>query len=165
MLELAKGMKHYPDLHGKEKRQVLATMLSHRLGELTHRFYGTHRNAARLSVSIEMDESAENIVDTNQSSPEEVVCGNEESKKRVRKTRSKLSPVAKQVFDACVYDNPKLTAIMQLSSMRSNAVFQQPTMTTRCWHVAEATMLPLEVVKEAFAEIATAYDEVCNGNH
>jgi hypothetical protein len=160
-----KGLQHYKELHGAEKIRVLKTMLSHRMGELNHRFYGTHRKAAKLTVSLEMDESAENTPDQDTLTPEDQVIATTESRIRVQATRQLLSPTAKKVFDVVIYGNPKLEAIMKLSAMRSNAVFQYPTMNLKCWMVAQTLLIPVPEVEAAFDEIKAAYAEVCDGNN
>jgi hypothetical protein len=140
-------------------------MICHRLGELKHRFYGTHRKAAKLSISIEMDESAENMVDPAAVTPEVYLINTADSDARVTATRSKLSSTAQKVFDAVIYGNEKLETVMRLSAVRANATFKYPTMNLKSWQVAEALLMPVPAVQQAFNDIKVAYAEVCNGNH
>jgi hypothetical protein len=162
--ELVKGMKHYPNLPHLEKVKVLKTMLDHRMGELKYRFYGTHRKAAILNVSLEQDltsdndETGDDIVANDELGVEEAHA----SKERVALTRALLSSNSKRVFDAVVFGNKRLEDIMRLSAIRSTTVYANPIMSLKCWQVAEALVLTNAQVEQAFTEIREAYTEVCN---
>ena len=179
--ELVKGMNYYAKLHGMPKKIVLKRMLDFRVAELNHRFYGTHRKAAKSDISLndksEMSEHVrsmgsggskagydgntpeEFIEDKNTPGPEEILA----SMERVQMTRDRLSINGKRVFDAVILGNPKLEEIMRISAMRANHVFVNPKPTMKCWQVAEGLNLPVKVVEQAFEEIKVAYKEVCSG--
>ena len=157
--ELVKGMKYYAKLHGMPKKIVLKRMLDFRVAELNHRFYGTHRKAAKRDINLDARESQETVgVESN---PEEILA----SMERVQMTHDRLSATAKRVFDAVILGNPKLEEIMRISAMRANHVFVNPKPTMKCWQVAEGLSLPVKVVEQAFEEIKVAYKEVCNDSH
>ena len=179
--ELVKGMNYYAKLHGMPKKIVLKRMLDFRVAELNHRFYGTHRKAAKSDISLDSASEmvvahhptqtasgssmysgaspVESIEDKSTPSPEDILA----SLERVQMTHDRLSINGKRVFDAVIHGNPKLEEIMRISAMRANHVFVNPKPTMKCWQVAEGLNLPVKVVEQAFEEIKVAYKEVCNG--
>lgn len=158
LAELAKGMKAYNGLPLEERKAVIRRMLDNRMGELKYRFYGTHRKAAKLTVSLEADEAVESLA-SDAPNPEQVLS----SKERVEMTRSKLSKPAQAVFDAVVFGDTRLTNVMLASLTRAFATYQNPTIKLRPWQVADALLMEEKVVVKAFAEIKRAYGEVCHG--
>lgn len=161
LLELVKGVKNpvYRLFPKEERKAVIRRMLDNRLGELKYRFFGTHRKAAKLSISLEAEEIAENVASSTPN-PEQVML----SLERVGRTREKLSPVARQVFDTVVLgQNERLTQQLVMAVERAFNQFKNPTVRVKPWHVAEALMMDEATVVKAFTEIKKAYAEVCRG--
>jgi len=164
LLELVKGMKAYPQLQGAQKQAVLRRMLDNRLGELNHRFYGTHRVEARFSISIESDiMGTAELVPCTDMTPEDIQA----SKERVEATRSRLLEIDQKVFDAVIFGDKRLDEVLRLNTIRTNHVkknphFNNPVTALRISQVAKALLLSENQIRESFSHIRLAYAEVCN---
>lgn len=179
MLEMVKGMRAYPHLEKDNLKAVIRRMMDNRVSELRYRFYATHRAAENKMISIDVEVNVSDaaqldvlhpLVDYGETPVEELIedIGSNpadiyESADRVRITRTLLSPVARQVFDAVVYGNNMLATLVWLSTQRASCVFKSSEVNVKPWHIADALRLDERVVKEAFKEIKTTYMEVCNG--
>lgn len=179
MLELAKGLKAYPDLPVEQLMAVLRKMMDNRISELKYKFYLTSRKDALYTISLSIEVGATDIKDVRPYS-KEVAEGHPveeliqeqgsdpadiyESKERVMAVRSQLSPSAKRVFDAIVKGNQQLAKLVWLSAIRSGYIFKSRAAKMRSWHVADALQMDEREVKRALKEIKTVYREVANGS-
>lgn len=169
--ELVKGIRYYEkkglafDSDGTEQlKALLRRMMDNRIAELRHKYYGTHRVHAKFNISIEMEldiyedgSLEETIPDESSPSPEDILL----SLDRVNRTRAKLSPMAKTVFDACLKGNVRLDQLMLLSAIRAKTVGSKPKV-ARPAIVADALMEDERLVRRMFKEISNAYQEVCS---
>lgn len=161
LLELVKGIKYYqgkidnPD----QLKAALRRILDNRISELRYKVYRTHRSVARFNISIEVefDENAEEMVADKGPSPEDVY----DSLNRVNTTRSRLSPTAQNVFDACIYGDQRLELLSWLCDIRSSCSGRKVTTQVKPWLLAEALALPIRTIEKAFKEIRDTYKEVC----
>ena len=162
-LELAKGLKYYKGYPQGRKLAAIRRMLDNRVSELKYRYFGTHRKAAKLSISIETDESCEMYGDS-ELDPERKAIAND----RVLEVRSKLvTEAAKKIFDTIILgtdaSTPRFEDVMLLNSQRATMAFKNPTLTIKTSHIADALFMTTCQVRTAMDEIKKAYDEVYNG--
>jgi hypothetical protein len=169
--ELVKGIKAYGDRPANELLAILKRMLDNRIAELTHRFYGTYRKEdkrlLRLDAAVSPNDEGYDrdlaegvmVLRDNCDDPQDI-C---ESRERVQRTFDGLSPIAKQVLSAVLYENDDLDTTMKLAMLRAESRFSSPHIDIKPRHVASALGLPEKVVKNAFEEISKAYMEVING--
>jgi len=169
--EIAKGLKRYSDKPMEELLAILRKMCDNRIAELKYKYCVTHRKEAIVAFPI-------TVIDLG-SSEEEKYGGKEspgyswvmrnatsvadeyDSMVRVTETRWRLSPAARDVFDAVVYGDQNLGVQIELSGMRATNVYKSGgTINIKPWHIANALCMPIGDVKEAYAEIRKAYKEV-----
>jgi hypothetical protein len=177
-LEFVKGIQAYGNRPMGELKAILRRMMDNRIAELRYRYYRTHRRAEVEIISLEMEVGGGDVshisqlvqTNTDEGTPvEELIEGNPDSsylydsKERVAATRALLSPNTVKVFDAIVYGNKQLAAVMHLSCQRSAVIFKSANVKLKPWHVADALCMEEREVKAAFREIKQAYAEVLNG--
>ena len=168
--ELVKGIKAYGDRPANELLAILRRMLDNRIAELTHRFYGTYRKEdkrlLRLDATVNPNDEGYDrdlaegvqVLHDDCDDPQDI-C---ESRDRVQRTFAKLSPIAKQVLNAILFDTDALDMTMKLAMLRAESRFSSPHLDVKPRHVAQALQLPEKTVKMAFVEISDMYKEVIN---
>lgn len=159
LLEIVKGVKHYEDLPDNELDAVIRKMMDNRISELKYRYYKTHRKD-ELSLTVSLSDGDEWL---NEIEGDESVDDIISSKHRVQETRTKLSDIAKEVFDALIFGNKRLSDMLKLSNMRGKAVYKNHKMRIKPYHVADALMISEAQVVKSYKEIRDAYQEVCRG--
>jgi len=147
-------------------------MCDNRVAELKYRYCVTHRRNAIAAFPItvvEIDSSEDEQHGGGEGSPgyswvmrnATSVADEYDSMVRVTETRKRLSPVAKDVFDAVVYGDQNLGVQIELSGIRATNVYKSGgTINIKPWHIANALCMPLKEVKEAYIEIRQAYRRV-----
>lgn len=168
MLEIVKGTQHYADLPLERQTAIVKQMLRNRISELVHRYYGTHRKAIKITMSLTVETSGtvgEEELDVAERIPSEEDTPEElyESNERVLHTRQRLSLQARKVFDALIYGNDQLALLVWLSGVRAQHVFKNGRAVMRNSHIADALLMSDAEVDGAMREIRKAYQEVCNG--
>jgi len=156
--EMVKGFNQYGHLPFSQLSKIIKTMILNRIGELRHRYYGTHRKAAVgiLSTDSPDAESAEDKV----GNPAHIL----ESKERVAATRMRLGESAKKVFDAVVMEeDPRVTRELLIVTTRAYETFEKPNVRIKPAMVARALGMEIKEVEKAFREIKKVYGEVCYG--
>jgi hypothetical protein len=159
LLEFAKGMEYYKEknLSKTQLKAVLRKMMDNRIAELRHMHYGTHRKAIASSMSMDDDSNGLEEFVSDSSTDPSVIC---DSKLRIIQTRNRLSDTAKQVFDAMLFGNERLTRFVKLSVTRRNNKYKNARASVKTWHIAEALMLQDRQVRTAMKEIKSVYAEV-----
>lgn len=175
--EMWKVFLAYQDkLDDKDKMlAVIRTSLDNRMSELLYKYTLTHRKDGNYALSLdgngldgedEDDESADylegsimvNIGATISMQVDSLL----ESQERVEETRRRLSPEAREVFDAVIYGSPLVAAQVKLSGIRASHVYKGTgTIRVKEFHVANALGISEKDVRIHFAEISQVYAEVC----
>jgi len=150
---------------------VMKVMLSNRIAELRYRYFRTHRKQGQLNISInitidgvDLEDRIDNfdpmqsLVTTVGADPADLL----ESKELVVDVRSRLDPVAQEVFDVYLYGNKQLELHVWLSAMRLGAVNSHNTrIQIRPHHIASALCITELEVKLAIKSIKNIVSEVC----
>ena len=166
--EMVKGYARYGHLPEGQLLAVIRRMMDNRIGELTYKYYMTHRGLAIDAVSLpygyEIGTNLKHVIWTSEdkiSNVKEFL----ESRERVRETLSFLSKEAQKVLIAVLDGCPGLEKQIKLSGLRASFVYKGTgTIKVKPWHVAEALVMKEADVKRAFREIKRAYAEVVNGS-
>lgn len=163
LLEFVKGINHYADLPDNELEAVLKRMFDNRIGELKYKYYSTHRKNAVLTVSIQVDDEDDDS-DLDEIIPDGApdVADIYDSAERIASTKERLSPIARQVFNALVYGNSDLRRQLRLSDMRAASQFKTHKIVVLPFHIADALHISEEDVMDALKEIRRTYLEVCD---
>jgi hypothetical protein len=156
MLEVAKGLKAYPDKPHDELLAILRRMCDFRIAELRYKYYVTSRRHSKITISIDIDETIE-WIPASDYNPEQLAL----SKERVELTRSKLSADAQRVFDTLISGDERFSWLTWLACTRAVAAgksHSRPVIRPRI--VAEALDMNERGVKSAMAEIKNVYAEI-----
>ena len=173
MLELVKGVAHYKHLERKKLLAVIKRMMDNRISELRYKYYLTHRKAHAEQISIDHDAGGdshrfddddpeiEHIAADDGGSVEELV----DSSSIVTEVRNRLSVDSRKVFDTVIHgNNRRLEVFLAMSAVRMNSVNSRGGKVRLSRNVvANATVLPLEIVRDAYKEISAVYKEVTDG--
>jgi len=174
--ELAKSIERYGNLPLEKFKAVTRRMMDNRISELKYKYYVTHRKGHKNEVSIEMlvaarDESQLHSGMTEVSDGiqvDELIGGNDTealyaSADRVVELHKRLSPIAKEIFDALIFGNDRLNDFIELSIIRAEQVYKNFTVKIKPYMLANALVIPESEVRSAMKEIEDVYAEVCNG--
>lgn len=169
--EMVKGYARYGHLPKGQLLAVIRKMMDNRIGELTYKYYKTHRGLALGALSMPREDGKNNRVDRWMKSVIWTSNGNEfnideflESRERVRETLSSLSEESRKVLLAVLDDCSGLEKQIKLSGQRASFVYEgRGSIKVKPWHVAEALVMEEKNVKKAFKEIREVYAEVVNG--
>jgi hypothetical protein len=166
MEEMVKGYNHYSSKISNldEMLAVIRQMIAFRIGELRHKQFGTHRIIARMNISIELDivggdddrDLTEVMPDTECEQPE-AMC---ESMELVESVMRRISPTAQRVMDAVCSGDPKLTAIIFLSTMRACGNKPGSHSKIKPWMLSQLLGIPTSDACKAFKEIRQALEFV-----
>jgi hypothetical protein len=147
-LEFVKSLNHYGELPRKEFINVTKRMFDNRIGELRHKYYGTHRGIPGIMASL--DDSFLDDITSDDFCVEDFV----ESTNFVADIRSELRGIALKIFNMLIYGDERLTELLRLAGMRSSSVFSsRGTIRVKAWHIADVLTIPIAVVTTNLSNI------------
>lgn len=151
-LEVAKGLVAYGHLPQPELMKVLKCMLGYRISELKYKNYMTHRKAASLVVSLELE--SENTSDNDEkfgipSDVEETI----ESAQKFTKLINSIHLQSAMILHAIVYGDKRLQEYLDSHCVK-------PADKIKPEYLAEGLQMDLKIVRESIVEIKKAYKDI-----
>lgn len=172
--EIVFGFMYYQGRVGgmDEMVKVVKRMLHNRVGELVHRFYGTHRSAEKGMRSLEESggtmsdifshgDDVDLLADTipePQPGPLDQTIANES----LAEFWGMLDDDERRMVSAVIYPDRRMRAQIRLRSWRRSHVFQRCTVTLDCALVAEALHMDIDYAKVIWRSIRQKWRESHN---
>jgi DNA-directed RNA polymerase specialized sigma24 family protein len=151
--EVIKGWLYYKD-KGLQDEQLLAVirqMLDNRVGELVHRYHGTHREAGNTYVDLDDVQS----VDLDALDPQDAV----EQDQHVRQFLESLEPHEMEVVCAILYPDARMGQAVGLASIRRGFVFDNPAISVGPDLMSSVLHIDLKEVKRRWHIIRRKWRE------
>jgi hypothetical protein len=151
-LEVAKGMKVYGHLPQDELMKVLKCMIGYRISELKYKNYMTHRKAASLVVSLELESEIDNDMSEKFGVPSDVEDRLESEQKFTRLINS-IHLQSAIILHAIIYGDDGLREYLDSHCIK-------PADKIKPEYLAEGLQMDLKVVRSSITEIKQAYKDI-----